>query len=46
MKAVLLSATLWLALPGCEREMRRFDAPAQAPERNAFDVSQGKRLFR
>jgi cytochrome c oxidase cbb3-type subunit III len=46
MKMVAMLATLALALIGCEREMRRFDAPAQAPERNAFDVSQGKRLFR
>jgi cytochrome c oxidase cbb3-type subunit III len=46
MKALVLLALLALALPGCEREMRRFQSPAQAPEHNAYDVSQGKRLFR
>jgi cytochrome c oxidase cbb3-type subunit 3 len=43
-----------LMLAGCEREQRRFDpaTPAPAPgetvrqERNAYDVSQGKRLYR
>jgi cytochrome c oxidase cbb3-type subunit 3 len=33
-------------LAACEREQRRFEAPAQQPERNAFDVNAGKRLFR
>jgi cytochrome c oxidase cbb3-type subunit 3 len=41
--------TLLLAialLSACEREQRRFQAPAQQPERNAFDTNEGKRLFR
>jgi cytochrome c oxidase cbb3-type subunit III len=46
MKALAWLAMLALVLPGCEREMRRFQSPARAPEHNAFDVSQGKRLFR
>jgi len=41
-------------LVGCEREQRRFDPATPAPaagetarqERNAYDVSQGKRLYR
>jgi cytochrome c oxidase cbb3-type subunit III len=46
MKVLAWCTVLLFALPGCEREMRRFDAPARVPERNAFDVAQGKRLFR
>ncbi|HEY9027335.1 MAG TPA: cytochrome c [Burkholderiaceae bacterium] len=51
---VLGAALLIAMLSGCEREQRRFD-PATPPsaagepalqERNAYDVSQGKRLYR
>src|SRR5947207_9901886 len=42
--AMLLLAVSTLA--SCEREARRFEAPAEHPERNAYDVAQGKRLFR
>lgn len=41
--AAVLAATL---LAGCEREQRRFQRPALQPERNAWDVNEGKRLFR
>lgn len=44
-RIAMLCAAL-LVLGACEREMRRFQAPARAPEHNAHDLSQGKRLFR
>ena len=48
------AAALLALLAGCEREQRRVDPPTSPPaadlapqqERNAYDVSQGKRLFR
>jgi len=44
--AALTIALTVAVLAACEREQRRFAAPAQQPERNAFDVNEGKRLFR
>jgi cytochrome c oxidase cbb3-type subunit 3 len=41
--AALLPAILLLA--ACEREARRFETPGIRPEQNAYEVSQGKRLF-
>lgn len=41
-----LVALVLLVVAGCEREQRRFDAPARHPERNAWDVNEGKRLYR
>jgi len=51
MPGLVLAAAM---LGGCEREQRRFDPATPPPmagetirqERNAYDVSQGKRLFR
>jgi cytochrome c oxidase cbb3-type subunit 3 len=43
---MLLVCLAILMLGACEREARRFDAQAAIPERNAFDLAQGKRLYR
>lgn len=44
--ALACAAGACLLLGGCEREQRRFDTPSPMPELNAYDVAQGKRLFR
>jgi len=45
-RGALTALALLLLLAACEREQRRFEAPARQPERNAFDANEGKRLFR